>query len=218
MKLLVVGDSLSDGLWKRDPEGVGSAWPGALRRLVPGTEIVNRSRGGDRSVETLDLVRALPESDLMVDAAALLVGANDLWRRFVPWNDHEPVDEDDFRRNLARIAHVLLLGGVGKVWILSPCVLDSDPDHEWNREMIAYRDACRSVAGSEGCGFSPVGEEFLAAMRASPQVKWTYDGVHPRPVGHERIAWSVAHHLAGQPQLPPQVVPPAPSGITRAWP
>lgn len=218
MRWLVLGDSLSDGLWKRDPQGVGTAWPGALRRILPGTEIVNRSHGGDRSVETLEVARSLSEVDLQVDRAAVLVGANDLWRRFVPWAGHDPVDEDDFRRNLVRIGKVLSTAGIGGIWILSPCVLDADPDHDWNRQLIAYRDICRGVALSEGWGFVPAGEEFLVAMREIPEVKWTYDGVHPRPVGHERIAWTVAHHAADAPALGAGEVPPAPNGFSRKWP
>ncbi|MBK9575897.1 MAG: hypothetical protein IPK50_22180 [Fibrobacterota bacterium] len=218
MRWLVLGDSLSDGLWKRDPRGVGTAWPSAFRGLVPETEIVNRSHGGDRSVETLEVARSLSETDLRVDCAAVLVGANDLWRRFVPWAGHDPVDEDDFRRNLVRIGQVLAKAGIGRIWLLSPCVLDPDPDHEWNRELIAYRDACRGVALAEGWGSIPVGEEFLAAMRENREVKWTYDGVHPRPVGHERIAWTVAHHAAKVRALPATEVPPAPIGFSRGWP
>lgn len=218
MRWLILGDSVSDGLWKRDPEGVGSAWPAALRRLVPNTEIVNRSHGGDRSVELLSCVRALPKVDFQVDAAAVLVGANDLWRRFKPWGDHDPVDEDDFRRNLVRIAHVLVQAGVGQVWILSPCLLDADPDHDWNRELAGYREVCRAVAASEGLQYAPTGEDFLEASRARPEVKWTYDGVHPRPVGHERIAWTVAHFACGLPDLGAAAVPPAPDGFRRDWP
>lgn len=218
MKILVLGDSLSDGMWKRDPGGVGSAWPAGLRRMVEGTGIVNRSHGGDRSVETLERVRALEPSDLVVDAAFVLVGANDLWRRYRPWEGHDPVDEDDYRRNLVRIGRALVEGGIGSIWLASPCVLDAEPDHEWNREMAGYREACRGAAASEGWGYVPVGEEFIGAMRSLPEVKWTYDGVHPRPVGHERIAWSVAHHLAGGAALPEAEVPPAPDGFTRSWP
>lgn len=218
MRWLVLGDSVSDGLWKRDPRGVGSAWPGALRRLALETEIVNRSRGGDRSVETLACVRSLPPEDFRVDAAAVLVGANDVWRRFRPWADHGPVDEDDFRRNLVRISQVLVQAGVGQVWILSPCLLDADPDHEWNRELAGYREVCRAVAVSEGLRHAPTGEEFLEATRARPDVKWTYDGVHPRPVGHERIARTVAHFACGLPALETNTVPPAPEGFRRDWP
>jgi len=218
VRYLVLGDSLSDGMWKRDPVGVGSAWPSGFRRLAVGTEIVNRSHGGDRSVETLARARALGAPELEVDAALVLVGANDLWRRHRPWQGQDPVDEDDYRRNLVRIGRALGDGGIGAIWLLSPCVLDADPDHEWNREMDGYREVCRAVAASEGWGFVPVGEEFVQAMRDLPDVKWTYDGVHPRPVGHERIAWTVAHGLQAVDALAPGDLPPAPEGFARSWP
>ncbi|MEN9353186.1 MAG: hypothetical protein RL318_511, partial [Fibrobacterota bacterium] len=56
--LLVLGDSISDGGWERDPSGMGSAWPAAAARLaqergLPAFRWINRARGGSRSEEVL---------------------------------------------------------------------------------------------------------------------------------------------------------------------
>ena len=58
----------------------------------------------------------------------------------------------------------------------------------------------------------PTGEEFEAAVRAHPAVKWSYDGVHPRPVAHERLAWTVLAHGLGGPSLATDSVPDRPLG------
>ena len=221
MKVLVLGDSLSDGGWKRDSRQIGSAWPGALDRLcsthgIPFTPVV-RAEGGSRSVDVLETFRSLERE--IWGAVAVLAGANDLWRRWVPWGGQDPVDEDDFRRNLRSVARLARECGVVSTWILTPCMLHSDPDHPWNDEVRLYRGACREAASLEGATLVPVGEDFEAAVRSLPEVKWTYDGVHPRPIGHERIAWTVFHHALGGQSLPANEVPPRPEGISaRTWP
>lgn len=221
MRTLVLGDSLSDGGWRRDPARIGSAWPAALHRMCSSAGIpffpAVRAEGGARSVEVLEAFRSLEGEPW--DAVAVLVGANDLWRRWVPWGGHEPVDEDDFRRNLRAVSRLAREGGAGSTWILTPCLLHPDPDHPWNDELRLYREACREAASLEGATLVPVGEEFEAAVRALPDVKWTYDGVHPRPVGHERIAWTVFHHVLGGRSLPAHELPPRPGAASvRAWP
>lgn len=210
---LFLGDSLSDGMWARDPEGIGSAWPAAARRLARSQgrelEVVNRSRGGSRSVEVLADLRQDPEV-ARGRGVCVLVGANDLWRRWVPWEDHDWVDPDDFARNLRKISSLARENGALDVVLMTPCLLHADPDHEWNRAMWEYRDVVGTVARAEGARLVPSGEEFEAAVRALAGVKWTYDGVHPRPVGHERLALTWMHHLFGTPAVAAATVPEKP--------
>lgn len=212
---LVLGDSLSDGLWSRDPAGVGSAWPGAASRLAREAgrpiDVRNRSRGGSRSVEVLADLRADPGM-ARDHAVAVLVGANDLWRRWVPWEDHEWVDPDDFARVLRRIVSTCRENGAGEIALLTPCLLHAEPGHPWNEALVEYRDAVARVARQDDAILVPTGEEFLESARALPEVKWTYDGVHPRPVGHERLALTWLHHVLGFPELARDAVPPKPSG------
>lgn len=213
MKLLVLGDSLSDGGWARDPAGIGSAWPAGLSRLAAASGrnllVTNRSVGGSRSVEVLEAYSA---SDLAgFDAVAVFAGANDLWRRWVPWNGHAAVDSDDYGRNLAKICRIARSRGADQVWILTPCLLHADPDHPWNAEIQEYRAACAKVALDHDALLVPTGEEFEAAVRALSEVKWTYDGVHPRPVGQERLAWTVYHRAMGGDALSCDRVPERPA-------
>lgn len=221
MKLLVLGDSLSDGGWERDPAGVGSAWPASLAGLAASAgvalQVTNRARGGSRSVEVLAAFR---ESDpTPLETVAVFVGANDLWRRFVPWQDHAPVDPEDYARNLHNIVRLSLERGAARVWILTPCLLHADPDHPWNADLGDYRAACAQVAQRHGARLVPTGEAFEAAVRARPDIQWTYDGVHPRPVGQERLAWTVYHHTMSGPSLPIEETPPKPkSHRLGRWP
>lgn len=219
---VVLGDSLSDGQRVLDPAGLGSAWPAAAARRAreAGTPLAfeNRAVGGARSVEVLaDLRNSRP--DLSGTAVTLLVGANDVWRRHVPWLDHEPVDPDDFLRNLRRILSLARELGAVSLAVGTPALIAADPDHLWNGELREYRELCREAASREGALAVPMGEDFEAAVRAFPAVKWTYDGVHPRPVGHERIAATWLHHVAGFPPLPVDRLPDRPSDFRLStWP
>jgi lysophospholipase L1-like esterase len=171
--------------------------------------VTNRARGGSRSVEVLSEFRESSSTDL--EAVAIFVGANDLWRRFMPWNDHAAVDPEDFERNLNALVRLASERGANRIWLLTPCQLHVDPDHPWNAELVEYRTACARVAQRTGTVVVPTGEEFEAAVRAHPDIKWTYDGVHPRPVGQERLAWTVYHHAMGGPPLAIGAIPPRPT-------
>lgn len=219
---IVLGDSLSDGMWTRDPEGVGSAWPGAALRLSSRAgsplRIVNRSRGGARSIDLLEALRREPVVE-RGDGVVVFVGANDLWRRWTPWQGQEPLDPDDYARNLRLVVESCLHSGASTVVVMSPCLLHADPEHPWNLALGEYRDEAARVARACGVLHVPSGEEMLASVRAFPAVKWTYDGVHPRPVGHERIALTWMHHVLGAPEWPVDRLPERPEGHRlSSWP
>ena len=219
---VVLGDSISDGMWTRDPEGVGSAWPGAALRLARSqgrpVAFVNRSRGGARSI---DVLRALEPDPSIVRGCGVVVlaGANDLWRRWVPWEGQDPLDPDDYARTLRRIVELCRDSGATGIAVMSPCLLAATPEHPWNLALAEYREEAGRVARATGAVFVPSGEDLLEAARAFPDVKWTYDGVHPRPVGHERIALTWLHHVLRAPSWPPDVLPTKPEGFRlSSWP
>lgn len=219
---LLLGDSLTDGERLKDPSGLGHGWPSSALRLagkwgLPPLRLVNRAVGGSRSVEVLEAWagRDLARPDLLV----VMVGANDLWRRYVPWLDHAPVSPEAYGRNLSRLLYQAQEAGVEELHVCTPAGLHQDPDHAWNRELEEYRGWCREIADACGARLIPTGEEWREAVRAHPEVRWTFDGVHPRPVGHERLARTWLHHALGAPALPPRELPEKPSGLTLgSWP
>mgnify|MGYP000849032418 CR=1 FL=1 len=219
---VVLGDSISDGMWTRDPAGVGSAWPGSALRLARSRgrplSFLNRSRGGARSI---DVLRALePDPSIVCDhGVVVFAGANDLWRRWVPWEGQDPLDPDDYARTLRLILELCRDSGATALAVMTPCLLDADPDHPWNQALAEYREEAGRVARATGAVLVPSGEELLEAVRAFPTVKWTYDGVHPRPVGHERIALTWLHHVLGAPVWPTLALPDKPDGFRlSSWP
>jgi len=220
--ILVLGDSLSDGAWETDPVGLGSAWPAAAKRLLaavggPALAWANRARGGSRSSEVLQEWQAW--SSAPPDLLVVLVGANDHWRSFVPWKDHAPIAPGRYGQNLSRLVYDALDKGVGEVCICTPTGIHADPDHEWNRGLEEYRAWCREVADATRSRLVPTGEEWVKAVRHHPEVRWTYDGVHPRPVGHERLAHTWVAHMQGTPGLATDRIPEKPEGHRLgSWP
>lgn len=220
--LLVLGDSLSDGGRLQDPGGIGSAWPAAAIRLsremeLPPFRWTNRAVGGSRSVEVLESWQAgdFAPPDRMV----VLVGANDLWRHHVPWLDHTPVSPQAFGQNLSRLLYAALEAGTPVLDVCTPTSLHKDPEHPWNAALEDYRGWCREVADACGANLIPTGEEWMESLRILPDIRWTYDGVHPRPVGHERLARTWLHHALGAPALPCGELPDRPSDLRLgSWP
>ena len=85
-----------------------------------------------------------------------------------------------------------------KVILLTPTVIQEDPNTEGNKRLAAYVDAEKQIAAEKKCQLVDLHGMFLAALRRSRPVKrhWlTGDGVHMKPLGDAIMALGVLRAL-----------------------
>ena len=190
--VLFQGDSITDcGRNKNDGKSLGfgyammaASWFSALypeKRVT----FLNRGISGNR---TKDLLARFDEDFLALkpDWISILIGINDVWRRYDS-NDPTPLEvfENNYRRLLTLIKEQI---GAGLI-ICEPFVLPVPQDREtWREDLDPKIQVVRSLAREFGAYYVPFDGLFAqAAARTSPSF-WAPDGVHPSPAGHALMA------------------------------
>ncbi len=193
--ILFQGDSITDAGRSRENDsdlGRGYAALTAARfsylYAEKGVTFLNRGISGNR---TKDL-RARWDADcidLKPDWVSILIGINDVWRRY---DSDDPtsveVYEDNYRNILTRTRDEL----GARLIILEPFVLPAPPDRKtWRVDLDPKIQVARALALEFDAIFVPLDGLFAeAAARREPDY-WAGDGVHPSQAGHALIsdAW-----------------------------
>lgn len=190
--VLFQGDSITDcGRAYDDSANLGGGYAMLAAGLfhashaAMGVRFVNRGISGNR---VIDLKARWQEDciDLKPDWVSILIGINDVWRRYDS-DDPTPVAsfEDDYRAILRRTQDETRAGLI----LLEPFVLPTPPDRAaWREDLDPKIDAVRRLAREFGAVYVPLDGIFAAmACRADPAF-WAADGVHPTAAGHALIA------------------------------
>lgn len=193
--ILFTGDSITDAGRNRDKEfdlGFGyAAFIAAQLRAVlaaPELKIYNRGISGNRLTDLLkrapgDLVALKPT------VVSILIGINDVWRRYDANSITEAKDFEDDYRTLLRIVRDELKA---RIVLLEPFLLHVPADRfAWRADLNPKIDVVRKLAVEFGADFVPLDGLFAAAATRCPADFWAADGVHPTAAGHALIsqAW-----------------------------
>ena len=190
--VLFQGDSITDaGRSREDDAELGNgyvamvaAWHAAGN---PGDDVrfVNRGISGNR---TKDLLARWEEEclDLHPDVLSILIGVNDVWRRY---DNDDPTSRADFERTYRTMLEQAVAAGIARLVLCEPFVLPVPEDRkEWREDLDPKIAAVRDLAREFGALYVPLDGMFAAAATRRPPEFWAHDGVHPTPAGHALIA------------------------------
>ncbi|HEY7781638.1 MAG TPA: SGNH/GDSL hydrolase family protein [Ktedonobacterales bacterium] len=189
--VLFQGDSITDcgrGFDTLDAMGNGyammvAAWLAALR---PDTapRFINRGVSGNCARD----LRARWQRDcldLQPAWVSILIGINDVWRRY---DDDEPTSLEDFEADYRAILEQTRAAGIRPI-LCEPFVLPVPPDRaRWREDLDPKIDAVRRLAREFAAPLVPLDGAFAQASTRRPPDFWAPDGVHPTAVGHALIA------------------------------
>jgi lysophospholipase L1-like esterase len=190
-RILFTGDSITDcGRDRGNPESLGSGYAALTaahlqaRLASPELKIFNRGISGNRVVDLLG--RA--QEDLLAlrpTVVSILIGINDVWRRY---DSNNPTDaasyERDYRKLLEKISDIK-----ARVVLLEPFLLHVPDDrYAWREDLNPKIDVMRRLAVEFGAELLPLDGLFAQAATQAPAAYWCPDGVHPSAAGHALIA------------------------------
>jgi lysophospholipase L1-like esterase len=194
-RILFQGDSITDcGRDRSQPSALGSGYAmmasGFLAALQPALapECLNRGISGNR---TGDLVDRWQEDclDLEPDVLSLMIGINDVWRRY---DRNLPTTVDDFEKNTRTLLEqtTQALPSI-KLILMEPFVLPVPDDRRaWREDLDPKLAVVRHLAREFNALLIPLDGIFAAACTQQPPAFWAADGVHPSSAGHALIAKS----------------------------
>ena len=153
-------------------------------------ECFNRGVSGNRIVDLYARWR-IDCINLKPDIISILIGINDVWHDLD--GRLNGVEAERFER-----VYDMLMDYTreqlpnARVIILEPfCLHGTATDKEWtyfSHEVPLRAEAAGRVAARHGAIFIPLQNDFTAACDIAPASYWLFDGVHPKPAGHELIA------------------------------
>ncbi len=190
--ILFQGDSITDcgRDYKNDDQlGLGyakfvAAW---YQMLCPEKNVtfINRGISGNRAGHLRD--RWQKECiDLKPDVVSILIGINDVWRRYDS-NDPTSVETymDNYRAILTQVRDEL----GAQLILLEPFVLPTPEDRlTWREDLDPKIQAARALAREFDATYVPLDGLFAQACSRREASHWAEDGVHPSPAGHALIA------------------------------
>lgn len=193
--ILFQGDSITDsGRDRGNKIELGKGYPllvaGELGFEKPNDYVFfNRGVGGDRIIDLIARIKK-DTINLKPDVMSILIGVNDIWHNLS--DDPNGIDADEFEEYYDLLI-VKLLKALPKlkIMILEPFVLKgAATEDSWEifRPELEKRAAVsKRIAEKYNLVFVPLLEKFDKAAEIAPSSHWTWDGVHPKPAGHELI-------------------------------
>ncbi len=192
--VLFQGDSVTDAGRSRENDnelgwgyvGLIAAWFSAL---YPEKKVrfLNRGISGHRVV---DLQGRWKEDciDLKPDVVSILIGINNVWRRF---DSNDPTSTSDFEKGYRDLLEKTRKGTKAKIVLCEPFVLPVPADRlTWREDLDPKINVVRNLAIEYGCLLVPFDGIFAQAATHREPAFWAGDGVHPSPAGHALMAQS----------------------------
>ena len=193
--ILFFGDSITDAGRNREAKaGEPGGWGGGYVHQIaaylgaqdPADELVFTNKGisGNRIYDLEERLQA-DVLDEEPDIVSILIGINDVWRRF-DRDLESPIDK--FAKTYRKICKKITDDGARLV-LLEPFVLPVPEDRRaWREDLNPKIEVVRDMAREFEAILVPLDGIFAAASAKREPAFWARDGVHPSPAGHALIA------------------------------
>jgi lysophospholipase L1-like esterase len=190
--VLFQGDSITDaGRDKNNPASLGWGYAMMVSSLFAAmhphcpVRFVNRGISGNR-------VRDLParwEQDciaLKPDWVSILIGINDMWRRY---DSNDPTPVDRFEREYRDLLRITRERTRARLILLEPFLIHVRKEMEgWREDLDPKIQAVRRLAREFNALYIPLDGIFARVCAMREPTSWAGDGVHPSEAGHALIA------------------------------
>ena len=194
------GDSITDTRHYIDPEFLGTGYARMIAKYIdnfyPDLEmkVYNRGNGGDRAI---NLVNRWDEDclDLRPTVVSMLIGINDVWRKF---DRDDPTTWEDYAERCEYLMESVKDTGASLI-VLEPFAIPTGVvTDEWREDLDPKIFALRKLAYKYADAYIPLdGIFWKLSIEADPTV-WSEDGVHPTAAGHRIIANEIIKVLEGK--------------------
>ena len=192
--ILFQGDSVTDcGRDREGFSGLGGGYPLFVGQAMPDVRVLNRGISGHRAK---DLAARWQEDCLALnpDAVSILIGINDVWRRY---DSNDPTSDAAFEASYRELLEPLRARQV-KILLILPFLLDVNASVTRMREDLAGKQAVvRRLAeeyGAQGLDADAMFRDIVKEF-GLPPAAFAEDGVHPTEMGHRALAKAVAYRL-----------------------
>lgn len=202
--ILISGDSITDcgrgRPYGTTRTGLGTSYVSFLHNIITGTypekhlKIVNAGISGDTSKMVRDRWDADMEA-VKPDFAALMIGVNDVWRRYDSYMYPElQVTNQQYEENISYIIENALKNTKGFM-LLSPFFLDLNKDDPMRRDTDQLNCILKRLSSKYGVLYCDIQSEIDKMLTKLHTTTYSPDRVHPFPHMHYTIAKTILKFL-----------------------
>ncbi|MGN6221850.1 MAG: SGNH/GDSL hydrolase family protein [Microbacterium sp.] len=187
--LVFTGDSITDSGRRDSSPPLGHGYVALiadqLKSAAPAWSIINTGIAGTRTRDLRE--RWLPDIEAVSpDVLSILIGINDVWRRF---SDDDPTDATDFETTYRTLLTQAVASGSPALVLCEPFLLPvSDDQQAWFSDLNPKRGVVRALASEFGARFLPLQELLSDDAGKYGTDALTTDGVHLTATGHRLLA------------------------------
>lgn len=150
-----------------------------------GIELFNRGVSGDR-VSDVEARLQADCIDLNPDIVTVLVGINDVWRRY---DSNMPRSADEFTAIYRRVLERISSETDAQIVIMEPFLIDTDPlKRVYYEDLMMKIVELRKLAAEFATDYIPLDSVFAIKSMEREPAYYSQDGVHPTQPGHRVIA------------------------------
>ncbi|RFU65337.1 SGNH/GDSL hydrolase family protein [Peribacillus glennii] len=198
MKILFIGDSITDAGRRDDPEGFGYGYVRMIRDHYMLEEpaaypnIVNKGIAGNRITD----LEARWQKDVLdenPDVISISIGINDVWRQL-----DQPQIEQVYPLQYASVFRSLLSQAAihtkAQIVLMEPTILEENHESEGNKRLLPYVEIVKNMAVQYNAALVPEHSVFIEALKRKSGFSLTTDGVHLSSTGHLLMAKTWMKH------------------------
>lgn len=184
-RTVFIGDSVTD-CDRLDYPPYGTGW---VRDIVASErlagETVNMGTSGHRLID----LAARWERDVIAQEptrVSVAIGINDTWRRY---DADDPTSLESFESGYRTLLRRTVEATSASLVLCEPFLLPVESAmRTWREDLDPKIDAVRRLATEFGAILVPFDEHLHALCRDMPMSALAEDGIHPTPLGHQRLA------------------------------
>jgi acyl-CoA thioesterase-1 len=196
------GDSVTDAERRTSEDGLGDGYVRVLSRRpgLQGWSVENSGVSGNRTSD-LQARWDVDVLDHAPDVLSILVGVNDMWRRY---DNDDPTDAAVFEERYRALLTAAVAASVSEstagstagsgshalhLVLVEPFLLPVRPEQEtWLEDLDPKREVVKRLADEFSAAFVPLHVELTRLAASVGPATLADDGVHPTPAGHEALA------------------------------
>lgn len=198
-RILFTGDSITDcDRVRTEPASLGYGYASFIAARLQSKlaaskmQVFNRGISGNRIGDLLARDQA-DLFDLQPTVVSILIGINDVWRRY---DSNNPTSAEDFEKGYRTLLGKIRQQLTARVILLEPFLLHVPDDRfAWREDLNPKIDVVRRLAIEFGADLVPLDGIFASAATKAPPIFWAWDGVHPTTAGHGLIAEAWLNHV-----------------------
>lgn len=187
---LFQGDSITDCNRDRSQQdSLGDGYVSILQSRHPELKVINRGISGDRVNELLERWQ-IDALNLKPSVISIYIGINDVWHHH-EWG--KPYAIESFVEMYQQlIDQIKKQDPSTTICLISPFVLKIGHYKDvWQKDIDDIIEAVKTLSKRNKTLYLSLSDLFKLANQTYSAEDLTWDGVHPKPLGHELIASAI---------------------------